>query len=148
MKMNTNDYTKAAVGLLKQLIATPSVSRDEQAAADVLCAAMDGYGMKWQREGNNVWTVSPDFSNERPTLLLNAHIDTVKPVSTWTRDPFTPVLEGDRLYGLGANDCGGGLVSLLQVFRILTASPSTLHLPPSTLHLPPSTFNQIGRAHV
>ena len=103
MKMNTNDYTKAAVGLLKQLIATPSVSRDEQAAADVLCAAMDGYGMKWQREGNNVWTVSPDFSNERPTLLLNAHIDTVKPVSTWTRDPFTPVLEGDRLYGLGAN---------------------------------------------
>ena len=143
MKMNTNDYTKEAVGLLKQLIATPSVSRDEQAAADVLCAAMDGYGMKWQREGNNVWTVSPDFSNERPTLLLNAHIDTVKPVSTWTRDPFTPVLEGDRLYGLGANDCGGGLVSLLQVFRILTASPSTLHLPPSTLHLPPSTFNLI-----
>ena len=135
MKMNTNDYTKEAVGLLKQLIATPSVSRDEQAAADVLCAAMDGYGMKWQREGNNVWTVSPDFSNERPTLLLNAHIDTVKPVSTWTRDPFTPVLEGDRLYGLGANDCGGGLVSLLQVFRILTASPSTLHLPPSTFNL-------------
>lgn len=60
------------------------------------------------------------MDENRETLLLNAHIDTVKPVSTWTRDPYKPSIEDDRLYGLGANDCGGGLVSLLQVFRILS----------------------------
>jgi acetylornithine deacetylase len=74
--------------------------------------------MPFQRIGNNV-LIQEDLDPEKPTMLLNAHIDTVKPVATWTRDPFTPVVEGDRLYGLGANDCGGGLVSLLQVYRIL-----------------------------
>ena len=64
----------------------------------------------------------------KPTLLLNAHIDTVKPVSTWTRDPFTPTIEGDRLYGLGSNDCGGGLVSLLQAFRILQGTTAKYNL--------------------
>ena len=123
--MNKKEYIDEAVRLLQRLIATPSVSRDEAAAADVLCAAMDEYGLCWQREGNNIWTKSPDFNDLRPTVLLNAHIDTVKPVATWTRDPFTPSIEGDRLYGLGANDCGGGLVSLLQVFRQLIAQPSS-----------------------
>ena len=66
-----------------------------------------------------MWSTAPDFEEAKPTILLNAHIDTVKPVATWTRDPFKPQWEGDRLYGLGANDCGGGLVSLLQVFRLL-----------------------------
>lgn len=128
--MNMNDYTNDAVALLCQLIATPSVSRDEKQAADVLCKALDGYGLTWQREGNNVWTTT-DIRPDRPTLLLNAHIDTVKPVASWTRDPFCPTLEGDRLYGLGANDCGGGLVSLLQVFRILT---DTAHSSRPTTH--------------
>jgi len=63
---------------------------------------------------------------QKPTLLLNAHIDTVKPVATWTRDPYKPMVEDGRLYGLGANDCGGGLVSLLQVYRLLRCD-STLH---------------------
>ena len=130
MTMNIKDYTNDAVSLLRRLIATPSVSRDEQAAADVMCAAMQQYGLKWQREGNNVWTMSADMRSDRPTILLNAHIDTVKPVATWTRDPFVPTLEGDRLYGLGSNDCGGGLVSLLQVFRILHSQSSTLSLQP------------------
>lgn len=61
--------------------------------------------------------MAPQFSPDRPTLLLNAHIDTVRPNPGWTRDPFKPTLEGDRLYGLGSNDCGGGLVSLLEVFK-------------------------------
>jgi len=122
--MTINDYANDAVDLLRRLVQTPSVSRDEAAAADVICAAMDQYGLPWQREANNVWTMSRDFSDERPTVLLNAHIDTVKPVATWSRDPFVPTLEGDRLYGLGANDCGGGLVSLLQVFRQLSSLSS------------------------
>ena len=115
-------YTNEAVELLKKLIATPSVSRDEKQAADVMEEAMRSYGFGPERIGNNLMIKSNDWDDSRPTILLNAHIDTVKPVSTWTRDPFTPTMEGDRLYGLGSNDCGGGLVALLQVFRILDST--------------------------
>ncbi|MBQ0073717.1 MAG: M20 family metallo-hydrolase [Prevotella sp.] len=117
--MEIEQYVNDAVELLTKLIATPSVSRDEKNAADIMQQAMIDYGFTPCREGNNLWILSEDWDNHRPTILLNAHIDTVKPVSTWTRDPFSPTIEGDRLYGLGSNDCGGGLVSLLQVFRYL-----------------------------
>lgn len=118
--MDTEQYVVDAVELLKRLIATPSVSRDEKDAADIMEQTISAYGYQPSRKGNNVWVKSADWDDSRLTIMLNAHIDTVKPVSTWTRDPFTPTLEGDRLYGLGSNDCGGGLVSLLQVFRCLT----------------------------
>lgn len=137
--MTLQEYTNEAVSLLKRLIAIPSVSRDEKLAADELEKTIRDYGFEPHREGNNVWVVCPDFQADRPTILLNAHIDTVRPVASWTRDPHTPVIEGDRLYGLGANDCGGGLVSLLQVFRILTSQPSALNPQPSTLT--PQPFN-------
>ena len=127
--MTTEQYVDDAVALLTRLIAIPSVSRNEKDAADELQRTMQDYGYTPQREGNNLWIMSKDWDDSRPTLLLNAHIDTVKPVSTWSRDPFTPLLEGDFLYGLGSNDCGGGLVSLLQVFRILTSQPSNFNLP-------------------
>lgn len=126
--MRYADYTSQAVEMLKELIATPSVSRDEQRAADIIVRYMQQYGMEYQREGNNVWTIAPGYDANRPTLLLNAHIDTVKPAATWTRDPFAPTIEGDRLYGLGSNDCGGGLVSLLQVFRILQGKALSYNL--------------------
>jgi acetylornithine deacetylase len=115
--MNINQYTSEAVELLKRLIATPSVSREEHAAADILADFIGKCGLPTKRIGNNI-LVCEALDPEKPTLLLNAHIDTVKPVSTWTRNPFSPTVEDDRLYGLGANDCGGGLVSLLQVYRI------------------------------
>ncbi len=121
--MDISQYTTEAVELLKKLIATPSVSREETAAADILADFIENYGLPVRRFGNNI-LVCEELDAEKPTLLLNAHIDTVKPVSTWTRDPFTPVVEDDRLYGLGANDCGGGLVSLLQVYRILRGGTS------------------------
>ena len=121
--MDISQYTNEAVELLKKLIATPSVSREEGAAADILADFIGNFGLPVKRIGNNV-LVCEELDAEKPTLLLNAHIDTVKPVSTWTRDPFTPVVEGDRLYGLGANDCGGGLVSLLQVYRMLRGGTS------------------------
>ena len=121
--MDISQYTNDAVELLKKLIATPSVSREETAAADILADFIGNCGLPIKRIGNNI-LVCEELDAEKPTLLLNAHIDTVKPVSTWTRDPFTPIVEGDRLYGLGANDCGGGLVSLLQVFRMLRGGTS------------------------
>ena len=125
--MDINQYTTEAVELLKRLIATPSVSREESAAADILADFIEKCGLPARRIGNNV-LVCEALDPKKPTLLLNAHIDTVKPVSTWTRDPFTPTVEGDRLYGLGANDCGGSLVSLLQVFRLLRGKTTQYNL--------------------
>ena len=124
--MTIEELTQEAVSLLQKLIATPSVSRDESKAADIMQEAMESYGFTPTRVGNNLWIKSEDWSADRPTLLLNAHIDTVKPVASWTRDPFAPTIEGDTLYGLGSNDCGGGLVSLLQVFRELVNSKKPL----------------------
>lgn len=116
--MDNKDYTNEAVELLKQLISTPSVSREETDAANILADFIEKCGLPCERIGNNL-LVREELDEEKPTVLLCAHIDTVKPVSTWTRDPFTPTVEGDRLYGLGSNDCGGGLVSMLQAYRCL-----------------------------
>ena len=120
--------TADAVALLRQLIATPSPSRDEAAAADVLEDTMQAWQLCPLRSGNNIWAVADGYDAQRPTLLLNAHIDTVKPVSSWTYDPFVPTLQDGRLYGLGSNDCGGGLVSLLQVFRQLRDTQQSYNL--------------------
>ncbi|MBO5548918.1 MAG: M20 family metallo-hydrolase [Prevotella sp.] len=125
--MEIQDYTNEAVELLSQLIQTPSVSRDEGAAADILAHFTENCGLPCQRIGNNL-LVYEDIDEQKPTLLLNAHIDTVKPVSTWTRDPFTATREGDMLYGLGSNDCGGGLVSLLQAYRLLRGKSTQYNL--------------------
>lgn len=122
--MTWNDYTNDAVELLKRLIATPSVSRDEGEVARIMEEAICAWGFKTDRVGNNVWAIDPQYDERRPTVLLNAHIDTVKPVSSWTRNPFEPTMEQGRLYGLGSNDCGGGLMALLQAFRVLVAMPS------------------------
>ena len=120
--MTAQQYTGEAVSLLSHLIATPSVSRDERRAANIMEEELTRCGFTPHREANNVWAIGPCQREDRPTLLLNAHIDTVKPVASYTRNPYEPSLEDGTLYGLGSNDCGGGLVSLLQVFRELSAS--------------------------
>lgn len=121
--MKYQEHTYEAVELLKKLIATPSISRDETAVADVLEAYMKEKGLNPQRHGNNVWCSPP--SGAGGLVLLNAHLDTVKPVAGWQHDPFTPTIEDDKLYGLGSNDCGGGLVSLLMAFMELNGQPNT-----------------------
>ncbi|HBC28755.1 MAG TPA: acetylornithine deacetylase [Prevotellaceae bacterium] len=131
-KLTKETLTHEAILLLERLISIPRVSRNERHATDMLqdCMCHD-YGLCPMRTGNNLLCRAPGFKPGRPTLLLNAHIDTVKPVSAWQRDPFTPRHEGGRLYGLGSNDDGAGLVSLLQVFRVLC----TEHLPYNLLFL-------------
>lgn len=119
-----DSYTQDAVDLLKRLISIPSVSRNEGECAKVMVETLESYGLHPHTSGCNTFVVSEPFDPSRETILLNAHIDTVKPVASWQRDPFSPTMEDDRLYGLGSNDCGGGLVSLLQVFRIMTADMS------------------------
>lgn len=110
---------KQAVELLKVLINTPSLSREEGDATDRLQMFIErGAPVRCEvhRHLNNLWCVAPGYDAGRPTLLLDAHIDTVKPVSGWSKHPFTPIVEGDRIYGLGSNDDGASLVTLLQVF--------------------------------
>lgn len=119
-KMNpSSTLTTEAVNLLKQMIAHPSTSRAEEAVADLLQAYIEQQGLTAHRQGNNIWCLSTHFSAERKTLLLNSHIDTVKPVAAWQRDPFSPTVEDGRLYGLGSNDAGASVVSLLHVFLTL-----------------------------
>ena len=109
-----------SIELLKKLIATPRISRDETAAADLLEEWMRSKGLVPQRLHNNLWEVAPGYDAERPTLLLNAHIDTVRPVAAWTRDPFLPEqTEDGHLYGLGSNDDGASLVTLLATYLAL-----------------------------
>ena len=100
----------------------------EEYVRDAMEKALHNYGFTPHREANNVWVIAPHFDEQKPTLLLNAHIDTVKPVDSWRRDPFAPTIEGDTLYGLGSNDCGGGLCSLLQTFRMLTEKTQNYNL--------------------
>lgn len=120
MIIDTEFLTQEAVELLQELIRIPSISREENQAADLLEGFIQSNGIETARDGNNIWCLAPSYDYQKPTLLLNSHIDTVKPVSTWKRDPFTPSLEKGRLYGLGSNDAGASLVSLLQVFRELS----------------------------
>ena len=121
--------TSEAIGLLKSLIAIPSLSRDEEKAADYLQNYIEMQGMATGRKGNNVWCLSPMFDLKKPTLLLNSHIDTVKPVNGWRKDPFKPTLESNgKLYGLGSNDAGASVVSLLQVFLTLCRTTQAYNL--------------------
>lgn len=128
MDCDIKSMTGEAVELLCRLIDTPRTSRDERQAADLLQAHMEGRGLRTQRKGNNIWCAAEGNQESRPTLLLNAHIDTVKPVSAWQRNPFKHSQEGDRLYGLGSNDDGASLVSLLEVFMQLQKTEQSYNL--------------------
>jgi acetylornithine deacetylase len=115
MKDHETLYTEA-VNLLKQLIVIPSFSREEQLTGDLLENYLKGKGVETSRKMNNIWARNKHFDASKPTILLNSHHDTVKPNSGYTRDPFAATVEDGKLYGLGSNDAGGCLVSLIQVF--------------------------------
>lgn len=120
--------TSQAIELLKRLIATPSISRDEAKAADIVEEELCGLGFAPQRKMNNVWAMALEYDAQKPTILLDAHLDTVKPNAQWTRDPFQPVVEDGKLYGLGSNDTGGSLVALLAAFVRLSKSEQPYNL--------------------
>lgn len=107
-----------AIKLLEQLIAIPSISREEEKVATLLFDYMQDKDLCPQRVGNNIFC-STVISDSMPTILLNAHIDTVKPCQGWTYNPYNPEIIDGKLYGLGSNDCGGGLVALLYTFIAL-----------------------------
>ena len=117
-----------AIDLLQRLIATPSVSRDEAQAADIVEAELRGLGFEPQRKMNNVWAMAAGYDQQKPTILLDAHLDTVKPNAQWVRDPFSPQVEEGKLYGLGSNDTGGSLVAMLAAFVRLSKSEQPYNL--------------------
>ena len=119
---NHNAFLNDAIQLLQRLVTIPSISRNEEKATDEMALFMQNHGISFVREGNNIIVADPHHDTARPTILLNAHIDTVKPVATWTLHPFTPIIKDGRIYVLATNDCGGGLVTLVQVLRRIVAA--------------------------
>ena len=116
MKINQEILTQKAIALLKTLIGIPSFSGEEDQTADAIQAFLNDFGIHTQRQYNNVYAFNKHFDSSKPTLLLNSHHDTVKPNSGYTKDPFHAHEEDGKLYGLGSNDAGGCLVSLLATF--------------------------------
>ncbi|RBL92285.1 M20 family metallo-hydrolase [Chitinophaga flava] len=105
-----------AVALLKQLIATPSISREEDGTAQVISDFLTTMDIPHERHLNNIWAYNKHFDPAKRNILLNSHHDTVKPNPQYTRDPFSPDVEDGKLFGLGSNDAGGCLVSLIATF--------------------------------
>jgi len=113
---NINHLHQQAISLLQRLISIPSFSREEDKTADVIEKFLQQQGVKTNRKVNNIWAFNKYFDVAKPTILLNSHHDTVKPNSGYTRNPFAANIEDGKLYGLGSNDAGGCLVSLIVTF--------------------------------
>ncbi len=116
MNKELNILQEEAIALLKDLIMIPSFSKQEDQTAGLLCHFIGSRNIEHTRVGNNVFALNRNFDPVKPTILLNSHHDTVKPNPQYTKDPFSPVVENDKLFGLGSNDAGGCLVSLLSAF--------------------------------
>jgi acetylornithine deacetylase len=114
--MALQELTNNAIALLKQLIETPSFSSEEDQTALHIETWLKQYNIDYKRTKNNVWAVNKHFDASKPNMLLNSHHDTVKPNTAYTKDPFKAIVEDGKLYGLGSNDAGGCLVSLIATF--------------------------------
>lgn len=112
-----------AINLLKQLIATPSFSKEEDNTADILEQFLESKGVHTNIFLKNIWAKNKYFDERKPTILLNSHHDTVKPNKGYTLDPFTPIIKDEKLFGLGSNDAGGPLVSLIATFMYYYDKP-------------------------
>ncbi|MGI8634906.1 MAG: M20/M25/M40 family metallo-hydrolase, partial [Segetibacter sp.] len=114
--MQIQELYNGAVVLLQKLISTASYSKYEDGTAAIIESFLAEKGVLTERLLNNIWAVNKYFDPAKPSILLNSHHDTVKPNPQYTKDPFTPVIEDEKLYGLGSNDAGGCLVSLTAAF--------------------------------
>ncbi|MBC6999005.1 M20 family metallo-hydrolase [Cytophaga sp. FL35] len=125
--MQQKELTEKAIELLKELISIQSFSSEEDKTADAIENWFKSFNIPFERHLNNVWAVNLHFDESKPTLLLNSHHDTVKPNSAYTKDPFHPHIEDGKLYGLGSNDAGGALVSLIATFTHYYAEENLNH---------------------
>ncbi|RKR15161.1 acetylornithine deacetylase [Maribacter vaceletii] len=125
--MEQKALTEKAISLLKELISIESFSKEEDKTADAIEAWFTSFSIPFTRENNNVYAKNKYWDDSKPTLLLNSHHDTVKPNKAYTRDPFLPEVIDGKLYGLGSNDAGGCLVSLLATFVTFYAKENLSH---------------------
>ena len=116
MNSDLNILQRDAIGLLKELIATPSFSKEEEKTAGIIAKFFAERDIAATWVGNNIFALNKQFDEQNPTILLNSHHDTVKPNLQYTKDPFSPIEEDGKLFGLGSNDAGGCLVSLIATF--------------------------------
>jgi acetylornithine deacetylase len=116
MELQTQLANESIV-LLKHLISTQSYSREEAGTANLIQEFLSDFNIPYSKKQNNIWAKNQFFNKNLPTILLNSHHDTVKPNSNWTIDPFLPIIKDGKLFGLGSNDAGGSLVSLLATFK-------------------------------
>ncbi len=114
--MEQQVLTEKAIDLLKSLISIPSFSSEEHKTADTIENWFKSFNIPFKRENNNIYAFNKFYDENKPTLLLNSHHDTVKPNTAYTKDPFHPHVEDGKLFGLGSNDAGGPLVSLIATF--------------------------------
>lgn len=114
--MTIDALKEEAIELLKRLIKTQSFSSEEDQTALLIAEWFSRYQIPFKRQGNNIWAFNQDFQSEKPLMLLNSHHDTVKPNTAYTKDPFDAHIQDGKLFGLGSNDAGGCLVSLIATF--------------------------------
>ncbi len=126
-KSTVSELSVAAISLLKELISTPSFSKEENDTADIIAAFFEANGVEFARVGNNVYAKNKYYDASKPSVLLNSHHDTVKPNKGYTMDPFTPIEKDGKLFGLGSNDAGGCLVSLIATFLHFYSQQNTDH---------------------
>ena len=125
--ITTTELYSEAVELLKQLIATPSFSKEENDTAEIICAFFKKHEVPFARVGNNIYAKNKNYDINKPSILLNSHHDTVLANKGYTMDPFTPVEKDGKLFGLGSNDAGGCLVSLMAAFLHFYGRENTNH---------------------
>jgi len=116
------------IELLRHLISVPSPSRDEGATASVIYEYLEARGGAPRRIGNNVWALAAGYDPAKPTLMLNSHHDTVRPAPSYTIDPYCAIVADGRIYGLGSNDAGASVVSLIHTFLSLKDTPLPFNL--------------------
>ena len=114
--LNQSQLLSLAIDLLKKLIATPSFSKEEDKTASIIKNFFQQHSIQAEQRGNNIWGKNKYYDPSKPTILLNSHHDTVRPNQGYTRDPYSPTIADGKLYGLGSNDAGGPLVSLIATF--------------------------------
>ena len=114
--LNQSQLPPLAIDLLKRLIATPSFSKEEDKTASIIKDFFRQHSIQAEQRGNNIWGKNKYYDPSKPTILLNSHHDTVRPNQGYTRDPFSPTIADGKLYGLGSNDAGGPLVSMIATF--------------------------------
>ena len=123
MTLSPNALAQEAIALLKQLISTQSFSREEEGTAALIEAFFQRKGIPFHRKKNNIWAYNRYFDASKPTVLLNSHHDTVKPNPSWTLNPYEPLEQDGKLFGLGSNDAGGSLCSLIVTFCYFYDNP-------------------------